>query len=212
MAAIPLYGGALSYSLPSARLDKPSVAFDLIDMSDFRQIPDHQEVRSDVSSGCVVIVELLGTAEKVPDAECGAYYFSDLAECNGCDASKGEAVLTSSGPLADADCPNFPSSGAGVPTTTPPTKFSAEGYQRISKFTNESDSPNEVYVGMAIVRLPPPVASDLVVSVSVPTKIHPNSSEAKVVTPETIMTVEEAQRILRCAVASLKVERWSLFV
>eukprot|EP00744_Colponema_vietnamica_P018972 GILI01026815.1.p1 GENE.GILI01026815.1~~GILI01026815.1.p1 ORF type:complete len:226 (+),score=33.52 GILI01026815.1:48-680(+) len=208
---IPLFGGALFMSLPASRSDKPSVPLAFRDMSDFRQVPDHQEVHSDIDSGCVVIVELLGTADDTPNEKCAEYYFEDLAKCNEC-VMGSTALLTSSHDLSDADAPFFPNGPIPSAPCSTTYKCVAEGHQLISKFVNEQANPNEVYVGMVIVRLGAPVATDLVVSVSVPVKISPDSSEAKNVTPETIMSVEQAQQVLRHVAASLRVERWSLFV
>ena len=80
-AVVPLYGGALRTQLPTT-VGGRIVRFD--DMSNLRQVPDHQEVYSDVDCGCAVIIELLGLEESVSSADLAAYHFSELAKANGC--------------------------------------------------------------------------------------------------------------------------------
>lgn len=67
-----LFGGAIEAQIPSR----------FIDVSDFRPVPDHQEVFSDEAADqsiIIEIVELSQTAEECP----GRFYLKDLAAVNG---------------------------------------------------------------------------------------------------------------------------------
>jgi hypothetical protein len=66
-----LFGGAISCEIPTAWRD----------VSDVRQVPDHQECFQEMD-GAVVVVEILERQE-IPDADAPNYFFRDLAEANG---------------------------------------------------------------------------------------------------------------------------------
>jgi hypothetical protein len=67
----PLYGGAITCEIPS----------DWRDVSDIRQVPDHQECWQE-ADGAVLVVEILERQE-VSDADGAASFFKDLAQANG---------------------------------------------------------------------------------------------------------------------------------
>lgn len=245
-----LYGGALRSILPTMLEGGRAVRFD--DMSNLRQVPDNQEVFSDVDNGCAVIVELLARNEDVPCEELASYHFAELARANGCTTIQALAdvvpgsdydavVVVPSGALSDDECPHFPLGPVDAPleaiaaptTTGAPAalqreqgsrpivegKFVIEGTQRIAKYKRPSgdaakdlEGRNEVYVGLAVIRLAPPVDTEILISVSAPLKVDPNSSEAKALGPGGPLTVQQAQSVLRTIVASLEVVRWSLFL
>jgi hypothetical protein len=75
----PLFGGAISAEMPS----------NWIDISDIRQVPDHQEcyqesLPPDVPNDPgLVVVEILERAWHVNDQNAAIHYFNDLAESNG---------------------------------------------------------------------------------------------------------------------------------
>ncbi|CAC9490167.1 putative Ran-binding protein [Leishmania infantum JPCM5] len=203
---VDLYGGAMRISLPQT----------MIDVSDFRQVPDNQEVYTDADTGASVIVELLRRQTHVCNFEAGAFFYHDLAKDNGCapeSISQEETctlppsafplLATSAAPAAPADCgPVAPQSCDFACLTT--------GLQRISKYTNEKGKENEVFVGLAVLRFTPPVSTEILVSVSCPTWLHPESSEARVV--KRLLTEQERLQLLYTAVASLEVVEWGLFV
>lgn len=66
----PLFGGALSASLPST----------FGDVSDIRQVPDHQEVWLDRDGYTSVVFEILEQVEKGSDEEALKYHLEDLVE------------------------------------------------------------------------------------------------------------------------------------
>lgn len=67
----PLFGGALSVTIP-ARLD---------DISQFRQVPDTQEVFADANTDQSVVVELLEPCE-AEDGDAAKFHFNSLASDN----------------------------------------------------------------------------------------------------------------------------------
>lgn len=252
----PLYGGALRTQLPKS-VGGRTVRFD--DMSNLRQVPDHQEVFSDVDCGCAVIIEMLGLEESVSTADLAAYHFSELAKANGCSriqltpttdttttATYDAIVVVPSIALKDEECPHFPDGPINVapealdaPTSTGAQsalqkasaaggpvvegKFVIEGKQLIAKYkrpsgtspaSEEEEARNEVYIGLAVIRLAAPIDTEILVSVSAPLVLHPDSSEAKTMAAAGTgpLTPEQAQEVLRTVVANLKVERWSLFL
>ena len=52
------------------------------DVSDFRPVPDHQEVWADAESDRSVVVEILERQAAVADADAAVFLFNDLAEAN----------------------------------------------------------------------------------------------------------------------------------
>ncbi|KAI7155191.1 hypothetical protein KC352_g27692, partial [Hortaea werneckii] len=66
----PLFGGALAASLPST----------FGDVSDIRQVPDHQEVWLDRDGYTSVVFEILERVEKGSDEEALKYHLEDLVE------------------------------------------------------------------------------------------------------------------------------------
>ena len=69
---VGLYGGALECVIP--------VKYE--DVSNFRQIPNHQEVFADASADSSIIIEINEMAAEVPDEKVLQHYFQDLATCN----------------------------------------------------------------------------------------------------------------------------------
>ncbi|KAL3928912.1 MAG: hypothetical protein SGBAC_012436 [Bacillariaceae sp.] len=75
----PLYGGAMTCDIKT----------DWRDVSDIRQVPDHQECYQEIE-GAVLVVEILDR-EGVSDTDAAAYFFKDLAESNGSTENQFEA-------------------------------------------------------------------------------------------------------------------------
>ena len=65
----PLFGSALAASLPST----------FTDVSEMRQVPDHQEVWLDSEGFTSIVIEILERVEK-PDLAALQYHLEDLAE------------------------------------------------------------------------------------------------------------------------------------
>lgn len=185
----------------------------MTDVSEFRQVPDNQEVYSDVDTGATIIVELLSRQAKVSDEEAARFFFMDLATANGCDMVGDGVTLLSCAPLPPSAYPHLaqlPAGASGDSGRVCSFAALACGVQRISKFSNESGKENEVSVSLAVLRFRPKVSTDVLVSLSAPQRLHPESSDAKAVTR--LLSEEERTAVLHRAVTSLSVLQWELFV
>lgn len=75
-----LFGGAMSCLLPGS----------FEDISQYRPVPDHQEVFVDKDSNSSIMVEILAREDEVPSATAATYFFDDLAEFN---KAEGKSVV-----------------------------------------------------------------------------------------------------------------------
>ncbi|ORX64287.1 Mog1p PsbP-like protein, partial [Linderina pennispora] len=76
-----LYGGAMTMQVPSG----------MVDISEFRQVPDNQEVFCDTSTDRSLIIEILEAVPQ-PGMQAIEYHFAQLANAN--DAAESEIVET----------------------------------------------------------------------------------------------------------------------
>jgi hypothetical protein len=108
-----LFGGALVASVP-ARFDDvrcaalKNVANNIVLIfyyfsSDFRQVPDNQEVFSDPARDQSVIIELLQYEPTISDDQIAQYHFKEIAAANACPVSE----IVSVQPLPPQDAPHF---------------------------------------------------------------------------------------------------------
>lgn len=65
----PLFGGAISMLIPTT--------FD--DVSNFREVPDHQEVYLSGETNASMVIELMNYDDSVSDEKAASHYFHDLA-------------------------------------------------------------------------------------------------------------------------------------
>ncbi|KAH3665684.1 hypothetical protein OGAPHI_003872 [Ogataea philodendri] len=166
-----LYGGAIAVDLPKS----------VIDASDFRQIPDTQEVflageGSSLGQDDAVIFDLL-EAVSVPDSEAANYHLQELAKLNGDQQAK---VLESE----QIALPNFP----GDPV------YLLVGSQEAKKWGRDS---TDLHVVLALVRLRK-VQTDLLVTLNLPGAAGFERTPA-------------AKSVVRRALESLKIVNWGLF-
>ncbi|KAG8349165.1 putative Ran interacting Mog1 protein [Trypanosoma vivax] len=198
---VPLYGGAITCTLPLS----------MVDVSELRQVPDTQEVYTEVETGTCVIFELLARERGVGNEECGAYFYADLARANGC--GKEDFTFSPQETLCAVDYPQISGPSSGLDEAN---RFACAfaclvtGRQRVSKYTNEKGKENDVLVVMAVLRFEPPVSTDIIISISAPQRIHPESSEARVV--QRLRSDEEVMAMIRRLLATFKVKDWGLFV
>lgn len=198
---VPLFGGAMACEVPAA----------MTDVSDVRQVPDNQEVYNDIDTGATIIVELLSRHAAVSDEAAAEFFFRDLATANGCDGVEDGVQVLSAATLPPSAYPLLArQQQPGGEGQVCAYAGLACGVQKISKYTNEAGSENDVFVGLAALRFLPRVTTDILVSLSAPQRLHPGSSEAAEV--KRLLSAEERIAILRAAVASLRVNDWGLFV
>mmetsp|Transcript_4567 Transcript_4567/g.16069 ORF Transcript_4567/g.16069 Transcript_4567/m.16069 type:complete len:192 (+) Transcript_4567:104-679(+) len=186
-----LYGGALQAELPEC----------FVDVSKVREVPDHQEVFTDVDTDQCMIVELLSMAADVGQGEDAVltFHHRELARNNDA-AGPGQCKVVSTRRLGPEDVPCIPQeaiSYGGVLLSK----------QMVAKFREQAR--NEVEVYLAVLRLPT-VTTDLLVSLSRPVHVDSNSSShetmrAGALGPEPMQTFTTLLR-------TLKINNWGLFM
>ncbi|ETV83660.1 hypothetical protein H257_04339 [Aphanomyces astaci] len=178
-----LYGGALSCEIP--------VGF--ADVSEFRQVPDNQEVFADAATDRCIIVELLELESTVVGPATSEFYFHEIAESNKC--MRHDCTILQTFLATEQDLP-------GLATTAHVTI----GKQCVAKFKEASKNTMQLYV--CCIRLPT-VTTDLVVSVTVPLQLHPSSSSSR--DGPTATNADEGLLFLKGILRTLKVHNWGLF-
>ncbi|XP_047946205.1 ran guanine nucleotide release factor-like [Salvia hispanica] len=189
----PLFGGAVSSTFP--------LRFQ--DVSNMRQVPDHQEGFVDPSRDESLIFELLDLKTDVADHGSATWFLQDLA--NEQDA-EGATVLEQSC-VFEADALRFRDSPAVITT--------AVGQMAISKGRQGRDAQNLVKVYLANLRLKD-VGTDVLITAYEPVMINPLSESAATVgaglaVPAAQSRCMPMEEVFRGAISSFKVNDWSLF-
>ncbi|KAL3501402.1 hypothetical protein ACH5RR_035851 [Cinchona calisaya] len=189
----PLFGGAISSTFP--------LRFE--DVSNIRQVPDHQEVFVDPARDESLIFELLDLKTDVADNGSATWFLQDLA--NEQDA-EGAMVIEHSG-VFQADGLQFGNVPAVIST--------AVGQMAISKGRQGREAQNLVKVYLANLRLKG-VATDVLITAYEPIVINPLSETA--ITVGAGIAVPAAQsgqmpmaEVFQLVATSFKVNDWSLF-
>lgn len=184
-----LFGGAILASFPAR----------YVDVSDFRPVPDNQEVWTDANRDESVIVEILERVEAGPsDAEgAAAWFFRDLADVNAASVASGASIIHQTRALTPADLPRL-----GAPVA--PGSSICVGESSMTKARDRGE-PNRVRVIVACVRLPEQ-ETDLLITVNQTLVVAPGSSA---VAPDAgrgdaLVTIERA-------LATVRVADWGLF-
>ena len=184
-----LYGGAMSIVVPKR----------FRDVSDFRPVPDSQEVFTCLDTSETLIVEILQYQNDVSDEKAAKFFFEELAEQN--DASSFSILSSELLPV---------SSRPKLPSSTCVTFL--KGIQDAAKFREKSK--NKIAVFQCVVRLRN-VLADLLITLTVPIQINLSSSSAKVVTDSVLkhgVDLRDSENLLRTMIHSFAVLDWSLFV
>ncbi|CBJ29147.1 conserved unknown protein [Ectocarpus siliculosus] len=144
-----LFGGAMECLLPAA----------YVDVSDLRQVPDHQEVFASKEDGISIVIEVLSFEADInmdeqarKDGASARHFFDDLAAANGATSSACDFC----GDLSDSIMPKLASY----------TKSALAGRQTVAKFRQDAP-PDAVRLYLVNVRLPN-VGTDLLITVNVP--------------------------------------------
>ncbi|KAF9438380.1 hypothetical protein BGZ76_008291 [Entomortierella beljakovae] len=196
-----LFGGAITLDLPRK----------FEDISNIREVPDHQEVFVNVDEDQSVIVEVLELAADASDEACAAFHYQQLAEDNDAEDS---STVQSVSILNNAELPAWPAEAK---------IYLLLGQQRIGKFNErqlqqedaaehpnqqrQPDARNLVQIMMVVVRLPNQ-QTDIVISYNVPLQISVASSSRQVAHEGNI---HEAEAWFRNLIATFQVRNWSLF-
>eukprot|EP00029_Vermamoeba_vermiformis_P005785 TRINITY_DN2102_c0_g1_i1.p1 TRINITY_DN2102_c0_g1~~TRINITY_DN2102_c0_g1_i1.p1 ORF type:complete len:193 (-),score=62.05 TRINITY_DN2102_c0_g1_i1:164-742(-) len=183
-----LFGGALVAGVPT-RFD---------DVSDFRQVPDNQEVFSDPARDQSVIIELLQYEPTISDDQIAQYHFKEIASANDCPVSEVVTVQ----PLTPQEAPHFADPAV--------TKIVLHGRQQVAKF-NES-AANIVNLYLAVIRMPA-IQTDLLVTFNEPAALNPASSSSRHIDPNSANQsfAGESLQLFQNLIRTLEVRDTSIF-
>ncbi|TMW93420.1 hypothetical protein EJD97_011727 [Solanum chilense] len=189
----PLFGGAISTTFP--------IRFQ--DVSNVRQVPDHQEAFVDPERDESLIIELLDLKMDVADNGSATWFLQDLAneqEAEGATITEQSAVFEAPG-LCYRNMP-------AVITT-------AVGQMAVAKGKQGREAQNLVKVYLANIRLKE-VGTDVLITAYEPLVINPLSESATAVgagmaVPAAHSGVMPMAEVFKLAVSSFKVHNWSLF-
>ncbi|KAA0034408.1 putative ran guanine nucleotide release factor [Cucumis melo var. makuwa] len=203
----PLFGGAIVSTFPLrfqvVFFNSDSVSFPFVDVSNVRQVPDHQEVFVDPSRDESLIFELLDFKHDVGDNGSAVWFLQDLATEQD---AEGSMVIEQSGVI---EAPGL--CYGNIPTVA----TTAVGQMAISKGRQGREAQNIVRVYLANLRLKG-VGTDVLISAYEPIVINPLSESASSVgsgltTPASHSGYIPMPEVFKLAVSSFKVCDWSLF-
>lgn len=189
----PLFGGAISMTFP--------LRFQ--DLSNVREVPDHQEAFADPSRDESLIVELLDLKEDVVDEGSAEWFLQDLAREQN---AEGTTVIEQSGVL---EVPGL------CYRSVPAVVTSAVGQMAISKGRQGREAQNIVRVYLANLRLKE-VGTDVLIVAYEPVVINPLSESASTVGAGVVSPAQQSgfmpmAEVFKLSVSSFKVNDWSLF-
>ncbi|XAR56015.1 hypothetical protein NMG60_11036288 [Bertholletia excelsa] len=189
----PLFGGAIVSVFP--------LRFQ--DLSEIRQVPDHQEAFVDPARDESLIFELLDLKPDVADNGSATWFLEDLAREQNAEG----ALLIEQSHVIEAEGLRFRNMPAIVTT--------AVGQMAISKGRQGREAQNTVRVYVANLRLKE-VGTDILISAYEPILINPLSESASTVgagltTPAAQCGYMPMAEVFKLAVTSFKVNDWGLF-
>lgn len=189
----PLFGGAIVSTFPRR----------FQDLSDIRQVPDHQEAFVDPTRDESLVFELLDLKQDVADDGSAVWFLQDLATEQD---AEGFTVIEQSG-VVEAGGLRYRNMAAVVTT--------AVGQMAISKGRQGREAQNIVRVHLANLRLKE-VGTDVLITAYEPILIHPFSDSAGTVGAGLAVPAEQSghmpmTEVFKMAVSSFKVNDWSLF-
>ncbi|XP_061338789.1 uncharacterized protein LOC133285558 [Gastrolobium bilobum] len=189
----PLFGGKISSTFPNR----------FQDVSNIREVPDHQEVFADPSRDESLIFELLEFKPDIPDNGSAAWFLQDLASEQD---AEGSVVIEQSGVL---EAPGL------MYRNTPAVVTTAVGQMAISKGRQGREAQNIVKVYLANLRLKG-VDTDVLVTAYEPIVINPLSESADTVGAGVAVPAAQAgcmsmDEVIKLTVTSFKVNDWGLF-
>eukprot|EP00892_Ulva_mutabilis_P006145 jgi/Ulvmu1/3902/UM018_0124.1 len=185
MSKQPLFGGMAAMTIPTR----------MQDVSDFRPVPDHQEVYSDGAIDQSVIVEILDRAS-ASDDQCVEFYWADCCTSN--DAQ--DPVMSRSSPIG-------PPSGV---QPHPATAFCIEGQMKASKGRQSELAANTIHVMLCVLRLPH-VSSDVIITLSTAMTVSEHSAAAADTGAGDRSDHLRAPALFESMIQSFAINDWSLF-
>ncbi|KAG5062735.1 hypothetical protein JHK85_003918 [Glycine max] len=189
----PLFGGKIASTFPHR----------FQDVSNIRQVPDHQEVFADPSHDESLIFELLEFKPDVADNGSAAWFLQDLATEQD---AEGSVVIEQSGVL---EAPGL------MYKNMPAVVITAVGQMAISKGRKGREAQNFVKVYLANLHLKG-VDTDVLVTAYEPIVINPFSESADTVGAGVAVPAAQAgcmpmEEVFKLAVTSFRVHDWGLF-
>lgn len=189
----PLFGGKISCTFPHR----------FQDVSNIREVPDHQEVFADPNRDESLIIELLELKPDVADNGSAAWFLQDLASEQD---AEGSVVIEQSGVL---EAPGLMYNNVPAVVTT------VVGQMAISKGQQGREAQNLVKVYLANLRLKG-VDTDVLVTAYEPIVINPLSESADTVGAGVAVPAAQAgclpmDEVFKLAVTSFRVHDWGLF-
>eukprot|EP00210_Caulerpa_lentillifera_P004684 g4469.t1 len=186
-----LFGGAIEIHLPS----------NLVDVSNFRQIPNHQEVFADGNTDTSFIFEIFERPEHLPDQDAVMYYWNDLVSTN-------EATYESIQDIQVLECRTLRLTRDQSRCFA--TKLTGE--QLIAKDKDSITIANLIQVDLCLIRLQV-VNTDLVLSLNTPLQIHEQSSSSIVLSSQQphLEKKSNASFLFKSIVETAFIADWSLF-
>ncbi|KAI3733621.1 hypothetical protein L6452_13068 [Arctium lappa] len=189
----PLFGGAISTNFP--------LRFE--DVSNIREVPDHQEVFVDPERDESLIFELLELKSDVADDGSATWFLQDLAGEQG---AEGTIVIEQSAVL-EAQGLQF--------RNMPAVITSATAQMAISKGRQGREAQNLVKVYLANLRLKG-VNTDILITAYEPIFINPLSESASSVGAGLTLPAAESGRtpmaeVFKQAVSTFRINDWNLF-
>eukprot|EP00357_Protocruzia_adherens_P023324 CAMPEP_0115045924 /NCGR_PEP_ID=MMETSP0216-20121206/48460_1 /TAXON_ID=223996 /ORGANISM="Protocruzia adherens, Strain Boccale" /LENGTH=190 /DNA_ID=CAMNT_0002428941 /DNA_START=42 /DNA_END=614 /DNA_ORIENTATION=+ len=175
-----LFGGFCSASIPECYKDT----------STHVEVPDNQEVFSDVTFDSTLIIELL-ERESIEDAKCISFLFNDLAEFN--EAEDYSRILKEK-KLDTEEVPNF--------TECPAYYLLGEQGIVPNKRPNEPREDVKIFIG--VIRLESR-QTDLMISINLPFKPNTVSQE------QFALRFEKIEEWFKTVLKTFKIEDYSLF-
>ncbi|PON59200.1 Ran-interacting Mog1 protein [Parasponia andersonii] len=189
----PLFGGAIVSTFPQR----------FQDVSNIRQVPDHQEVFVDPARDESLIFELLELKNEVGDNGSATWFLQDLASEQ---EAEGSVVIEQS---VVVEAPTL------CYRTIPAVVTTAVGQMAISKGRQGREAQNVVRVYVANVRLKE-VNTDVLITAYEPIHINPLSESASAVgagfaAPAAQSGCMPMAEVFKLAVTTFKVNNWGVF-
>jgi hypothetical protein len=182
MAALvrPLFGGALQASIPSS----------FRDVSDVRQVPDHQECWQDVDENSLLVIEILDRQQDVNDEQAAAFFYQDLCESNG--VSPDETTFTPQTQQQQQQQGQTQITIVGLPPTSiilfgVGTQHVAMGRDFDVDGNRRQQEERWIRVELCVIRLLS-VGTDLLITLSTPCEQNPQESSSTTTTFQQVVS------------------------
>ncbi|KAJ0677627.1 putative ran-interacting Mog1 protein [Helianthus annuus] len=180
-----------------------SMIFHSQDVSNIREVPDHQEVFVDPARDESLIIELLEMKHDVPDDGSATWFLQDLASEQGAEGN----IVTEQSAVFEAQ-------GLGY-GNTPSVITTAAAQMAISKGRQGREAQNLVKVYLANLRLKG-VQTDVLITAYEPVFISPSSESARSVGAGLTVPAADTGRtpmadVFKQVVATFRINDWNLF-